>query len=129
MRFAYSNASQRPMAARNKESSMHDTQYAPNEVENSEPGQPERLFGICQAVGDHLGFNPIFLRIGLIGLLFFGPALMFGAYAGLGLIVGVSHLVFPKPQDVEAMVEHAGIVELPAHVEFHSQPERELIAA
>jgi hypothetical protein len=41
----------------------------------------------------------------------------------------VSHLVFPKPQDAEAMVEHAGIVELPAHVEIHSQPERELIAA
>ena len=33
---------------------MHDTQYAAYEVENSEPGQPERLFGICQAVGDHL---------------------------------------------------------------------------
>ena len=64
---------------------MHDTQYAAaNEVENSELGQPERLFGICQAVGDHMGFNPIFLRIGLIGLLFFGPALMFGAYFGLG---------------------------------------------
>lgn len=108
---------------------MHDTQYAANEVENSEPGQPERLFGICQAVADHLGFNPIFLRIGLIGLLFFGPALMFGAYVGLGLIVGVSHLVFPKPQDAEAAVEHAGIVELPAHVEMHSQPERELLAA
>ena len=108
---------------------MHDTQYAANEVENSEPGQPERLFGICQAVADHLGFNPIFLRIGLISLLFFGPALMFGAYAGLGLIVGVSHLVFPKPQDAEAAGEHAKTVELPAHVEFHSQPERELIAA
>ena len=108
---------------------MHDTQYAANEVENSEPGQPERLFGICQAVADHLGFNPIFLRIGLIGLLFFGPALMIGAYVGLGLIVGVSHLVFPKPQDAETMAEHAGIVELPAHVEFHAQPERELIAA
>ena len=109
---------------------MHDTQYAAaNEVENSELGQPERLFGICKAVGDHMGFNPIFLRIGLIGLLFFGPALMIGAYVGLGLIVGVSHLVFPKPQDAEETVEHAGIVELPAHVEFHSQPERELIAA
>jgi hypothetical protein len=41
----------------------------------------------------------------------------------------VSHLAFPKPQDAEAAGEHAKTVELPAHVEFHSQPERELIAA
>ena len=77
---------------------MHNANTATHEVEIHELGQPDRLFGICQTVGDSLGFNPVFLRVGLIGILFFSPALMVGAYLGLGIVVGGSHLLFPKPE-------------------------------
>ena len=80
---------------------MHNATTATHEVEIEELGQPDRLFGICQTVGDSLGFNPVFLRVGLIGILFFSPALMVGAYLGLGLVVGGSHLLFPKPGQSE----------------------------
>ncbi len=80
---------------------MHNATTATHEVEIEELGQPDSLFGICQTVGDSLGFNPVFLRVGLIGILFFSPALMVGAYLGLGLVVGGSHLLFPKPGQSE----------------------------
>jgi phage shock protein C len=90
---------------------MHNANTA-HEVEIHEIGQPDRLFGICQTVGDSLGFNPVFLRVGLIGILFFSPALMVGAYLGLGLVVGASLLLFPKPAQSQPQVaEHAASVE------------------
>ena len=102
---------------------MHNANTAANEVGIEEIGQPDRLFGICQAVGDSLGFNPVFLRIGLIGVLFFNPALMVGAYIGLGLVVGASHLLFPKPAQSEPQVveEAASLKQV--------ERERELLAA
>ena len=90
---------------------MHNATTATHEVEIEELGQPDRLFGICQAVGDSLGFNPVFLRVGLIGILFFSPALMVGAYLGLGIVVGGSHLLFPKPNQPEAQTAEQARVE------------------
>ena len=90
---------------------MHNANTAAHEVENYELGQPDRLFGICQTVGDSLGFNPVFLRVGLIGILFFSPALMVGAYLGLGLVVGGSHLLFPKTEQPEAQTTEQASVE------------------
>lgn len=91
---------------------MHDANTAAHEIEIVENARPDSLFGICQAVGDSLGFNAFFLRIGLIGILFFSPALMVGAYLALGLVVGASHVLFPKPGQSEPQaVEQAARVE------------------
>ena len=91
---------------------MHNANTAAHEGEIHEIGQPDRLFGICQTVGNSLGFNPVFLRVGLIGILFFSPALMVGAYVGLGIVIGGSHLLFPKPgQSQPQVAEHAASVE------------------
>jgi hypothetical protein len=60
-------------------------------------------------------------------LLFFGPFYMVGAYVALGIVVGVSHLLFPKPR--AAVVETGSLVELPSHANHQVERERELIAA
>ena len=78
------------------------------------PSEPDSLFGICQAAGEDLRINPFFLRVGLISVLFFNPLLMLGAYVGLGLVVGVSRVLFPKAAD-RSPVE-AVSVELPAQI-------------
>lgn len=80
---------------------MQNVQYATPEVADFDSNEPDSLFGICQAAGEDLHINPFFLRIGLIALLFFGPWLAIGAYAGLGLVVGGSRLLFPKPSASE----------------------------
>ena len=61
-------------------------------------GQPEKLLGICQAVGEALGIKPIFLRIALLVLLMFSPIAMIATYAALGGFVVGSWTLFPAPQ-------------------------------
>ena len=58
----------------------------------------DTFFGICQALGDDLGFNPIFLRVALAGMLFWNPWVAIGSYAAGGLIVLASRLLAPEPR-------------------------------
>ena len=76
---------------------MNSSQTVAHEAENEDLGHPDSLFGICQSVGEHLGFNPLYLRVALFVVLLFSPVVFACAYAGLGLVVGVSHVIFPKP--------------------------------
>jgi len=55
----------------------------------------DTFFGICEAVGQDFGFNPLYLRLTFIAPLFFFPAQTFVAYFALGLVVLASRLIFP----------------------------------
>ncbi|WP_338426123.1 PspC domain-containing protein [Sphingopyxis kveilinensis] len=55
----------------------------------------DTFFGICEAVGQDFGFNPLYLRLAFIAPLFFFPVQSFAAYFGLGLLVLASRLLFP----------------------------------
>ena len=55
----------------------------------------DTFFGICEAVGQDFGFNPLYLRLAFIAPLFFFPAQTFMAYFALGLVVLASRLLFP----------------------------------
>ena len=55
----------------------------------------DTFFGICEAVGQDFGFNPLWLRLAFIAPLFFFPAQTFMAYFALGLVVLASRLIFP----------------------------------
>lgn len=55
----------------------------------------DTFFGICEAVGEDFGFNPLWLRLAFIAPLFFFPVQSFAAYFGLGLVVLASRLIFP----------------------------------
>jgi hypothetical protein len=59
--------------------------------------EPDKLFGICFAVGDAIGFNPFYLRVALIALMVFSPVASIATYAGLGALVVLAHILFPKP--------------------------------
>ena len=87
---------------------MSNVQNIAHEASDYQSNEPDSLFGICQAAGEDLHISPFFLRVGLISVMFFNPLLMIGAYLGLGLVVGVSRVLFPKPQtevQVEVSVE------------------------
>lgn len=55
----------------------------------------DTFFGICEAVGQDFGFNPLWLRLAFIAPLFFFPVQTFAAYFGLGAIVLTARLIFP----------------------------------
>ena len=101
---------------------MQSNQSVAHQTEIEDTGHPDSLFGICQSIGEHVGFNPLYLRLSLFVLMLFSPIAMACAYAGLGMVVGVSHVMFPKPEqnpwkaDATLNAEHADF-------------ERELMAA
>ena len=65
----------------------------------------DTFFGICEAVGQDFGFNPLWLRLAFIAPLFLFPVQTFAAYFGLGAIVLASRLLFPaKPGAAEQPV-------------------------
>jgi phage shock protein C len=58
----------------------------------------DTLFGVCQALGEDLGFNPLYLRISLGVLLLWNPTIVLGAYVAMGVVVAISRLAFPRPR-------------------------------
>jgi len=68
------------------------------------PLRSHTILGVCEAIGEDFGFNPIFLRIPLAASVIWNPMIAFGTYFALGAVVLVSRLLFPSPK-VEAPVE------------------------
>jgi phage shock protein C len=60
----------------------------------------DNLFGVCAALGEDFGFNPIWLRLALgVGLLFAFEAVIAG-YFVMGAIVLISRLLVPNRKKV-----------------------------
>ncbi|MEO7826633.1 MAG: PspC domain-containing protein [Allosphingosinicella sp.] len=60
------------------------------------------LFGVCEALGEDLGFNPAFLRVAFALGLFFNAAAVIAVYAGVGALVAFTRLVAPNPSQAKA---------------------------
>jgi phage shock protein PspC (stress-responsive transcriptional regulator) len=65
------------------------------------PLRSHTILGVCEAIGEDFGFNPIFLRIPLAASVIWNPAIALGTYFGLGVIVLASRLLFPKAKKAE----------------------------
>ena len=71
----------------------------------------DTLFGVCQALADDLGINPLWLRIPLASAILFTPTGAIATYFGLGLLVLVSRMLFPpKPVAVDEAVTQPVLV-------------------
>lgn len=58
----------------------------------------DTFLGVCQGLGDDLGFDPLWLRLAFGLMLFWNPIAMAAAYAGLGALVLLTRLTFPAPR-------------------------------
>ena len=76
------------------------------------PLRNDTLLGVCEAIGQDFGFNPLWLRLAFIAPLFFQPMLAIGAYLLLGAVVAATRYFFPR-----ASVEPAVAIETAAPVE------------
>jgi phage shock protein PspC (stress-responsive transcriptional regulator) len=63
----------------------------------------DTLLGVCQAIGEDFGFNPLWLRIAFAAVLFWSPIGAFAGYAVLGAIVAFSRWAAPVPPPSEAV--------------------------
>lgn len=62
------------------------------------PLRSHTILGVCEAIGEDFGFNPIFLRIPFAASVLWSPTYAIVAYLALGVIVLASRLLFPKAQ-------------------------------
>ena len=73
----------------------------------------DTLLGVCQAIGEDFGFNPLWLRIAFAAVLFWSPIGAFAGYALLGAVVAFSRWMAPVPVEAEAADSAEEPVELP----------------
>jgi phage shock protein C len=58
----------------------------------------DTFFGVCEALGEDFGINPLFLRLVFAVALLWDPAIVIGTYFALGIVVLISRLAFPRPR-------------------------------
>jgi phage shock protein PspC (stress-responsive transcriptional regulator) len=56
----------------------------------------DTILGVCEALGQDLGFNPMLLRVPLAGGIIFAPLTVVGVYFALAALVFVSRTLFPN---------------------------------
>ena len=81
----------------------------------------DTMLGVCQAIGDDLGFNPTILRAAFAIPLVWSPMIAAGIYLALGLAVLVSRLVIPEPRRAKAAT--AEVIEEKAPQPLHADNE------
>jgi phage shock protein PspC (stress-responsive transcriptional regulator) len=71
-------------------------------MSSSQPfARNDTILGVCQSLGDDLGFNPIYLRVLFGASLIWNPLAVIAAYVGLAVVIAFSNWLFPSPR-VEA---------------------------
>jgi len=66
------------------------------------PLRAHTILGVCEAIGEDFGINPLFLRVPLAASVLYSPLWAMVAYLGLGLVVLASRLLFPAPKRRES---------------------------
>lgn len=79
--------------------------------------RPHTILGVCEAIGEDFGFNPLYLRIAFAAGLFFATMWVIASYFALGLVVALSRWVAPVPVSTPAAV---------AEIERHDEEEEQL---
>jgi len=73
-----------------------------HETEVALPLRSHTILGVCEAIGEDFGFNPIFLRVPFAAIVLWSPTIAIGAYFALGAVVLASRLLFPKAKAIDA---------------------------
>jgi phage shock protein PspC (stress-responsive transcriptional regulator) len=64
------------------------------------PLRSHTILGVCEAIGEDFGFNPVYLRVPFAASVLVSPFWAIATYFALGAVVLLSRLVFPKPKQV-----------------------------
>jgi phage shock protein PspC (stress-responsive transcriptional regulator) len=60
------------------------------------PLRSHTILGVCEALGEDFGINPVFLRVPFAAMVLYSVVWAVGAYFALGAVVLASRLLFPK---------------------------------
>ena len=73
-----------------------------HETQTALPLRAHTILGVCEAIGEDFGFNPVFLRIPFAAMVVVNPLWAIGGYFALGAGRAASRLLFPRPKAVGA---------------------------
>ena len=81
--------------------------------ENSVPVtfRAHTILGVCEAIGEDFGFNPVLLRVPFAASVLISPTWAIGAYLMLGAVVLLSRVLFPKQQATTVETEEPAQVQ------------------
>lgn len=81
------------------------------------PLRSHTILGVCEAIAEDFGFNPIFLRIPFAASVLWSPMWAIVAYLGVGLVVLASRLLYPKakPAPVEPVAASGDRYDVPEY--------------
>lgn len=65
-------------------------------TQTSLPLRNDTIFGVCEAIGEDFGFSANWIRVPLCALVIWSPIASVAIYAGLGVAVLASRLLFPE---------------------------------
>lgn len=75
------------------------------QAQDVQPALPLRnhtILGVCEAIGEDFGFNPVWLRVPFAASVLWSPTLAVAAYFAVGAVVLFSRLLFPDDKIAEA---------------------------
>jgi phage shock protein PspC (stress-responsive transcriptional regulator) len=72
------------------------------EIQIALPLRSHTILGVCEAIGEDFGFNPIFLRVPFAASVLWSPSMAIVTYFALGAVVLTSRLLFPKAKPTMA---------------------------
>lgn len=88
----------------------------------------DTILGVCEALGQDFGINPMWLRVAFCVPIYWNPALVVGAYLAIGMLVAATRFAFPdRYAQAPAAAEPAVLEAVPSRPVVAD--ERELIAA
>lgn len=60
------------------------------------------LLGVCEAIGEDFGFNPMYLRVPFAAMLLLSPTAVIATYLALGVVVFLTRWIAPNPRPAAA---------------------------
>ena len=75
-----------------------------HEIQPALPLRSHTILGVCEAIGEDFGFNPVLLRVPFAATVLWSPMWAIVAYLGLGVVVLASRLLFPNRRPAAADV-------------------------
>ena len=69
------------------------------------PLRHDTILGVCEAVGQDFGFNPLWLRLAFIAPIFVAPVAAVSAYLGLGVLVAATRFFAADKPASQQVVE------------------------
>ena len=67
------------------------------------PLRSHTILGVCEAVGEDFGFNPVLLRIPFAVGMLWSPLITFATYFELGAVVLGSRFLFPRVKQADQL--------------------------